>query len=168
MERLYVAQGSKGLLKIGRSNDPMTRKIALDREFARRGQTITRFEFCDEVEYAAGIEWALQLGVAKTCERETGREWFLNGDFDKTFAFAQEKTAERIAIEKYDASPAGKRAAKRREAAIKRWQEECKVRDALAESERQTLLLARQQKSEARKRRKFGPMAMVVNFLVGA
>uniref|UniRef100_A0A6M3M433 Bacteriophage T5 Orf172 DNA-binding domain-containing protein n=1 Tax=viral metagenome TaxID=1070528 RepID=A0A6M3M433_9ZZZZ len=124
MEHLYVAQGVGGLFKIGRSSDPVARAKALQREFAARGDKLEKLTPCESVENAYAIEYALQSWVARTQIRQSGREWFVSGDFDATLKQAQALTAERRKRDAYEQSPRGKAARRRQQARILALQQE--------------------------------------------
>lgn len=124
MEHLYVAQGIGGLFKIGRSSDPTSRAKALQKEFAARGDKLDKLITCDAVVSAIGIEYSLQMWVAKTQTRQSGREWFVGGDFEATLAKAEALTSERRKRDEYEASPRGKAAKRREEARVRELQQQ--------------------------------------------
>jgi hypothetical protein len=168
MEHLYVAQGTGGLLKIGLSMHPQARKVALRCEFAKRGDCLVRFEHCAPVVFARGIEWKLQTEMGLLFPRESGREWFLNGDFETAFALAEKLTAERLVVDAYDKTPAGVRRKKRLAAYVRNQIQENAANAVAVEAARKKRLSEIQARRDTRQRRANGPMAMVVNYLVAA
>lgn len=124
MEHLYVAQGIGGIFKIGRSSDPTSRAKALKKEFVARGDKLEKLIACDAVVSAIGIEYSLQMWVAETQARQSGREWFVGGDFSATLMKAEALTAECRKRDEYEASPRGKAAKRREEARISELQQQ--------------------------------------------
>ena len=124
MEHLYVAQGICGLFKIGRSSDPTSRAKALQKEFVARGDKLEKLIACDAVVSAIGIEYSLQMWVAETQARQSGREWFVGGDFNATLMKAEALTAECRKRDEYEASPRGKAAKLRLESRISELQQQ--------------------------------------------
>ena len=124
MEHLYVAQGIDGLFKIGRSSDPTSRAKALQKEFVARGDKLEKLIACDAVVSAIGVEYSLQMWVAETQARQSGREWFVGGDFNATLMKAEALTAECRKRDEYEASPRGKAAKLRLESRISELQQQ--------------------------------------------
>lgn len=89
---VYVAIGKGGLLKVGRTISPFTRKSALAADFKRFGDLLDRFRSFDVIEACYSAESDLIRSVAATHKQYSGREWFESGDFDAAVALAERAT----------------------------------------------------------------------------
>ena len=165
MEHLYVAQGQGGLLKIGKSANPKLRKYSLAKEFKKRGDKLVRMVPCEAVNSAFGIEWTLQRLTAERHPRQSGREWFVGGDFDIALGVAQALTTKQALKEAYEASPKGIAAAAKLDAEMAQRRAEHQEYRAAAEAWRAAHKAAAAQRAAFRKRRKYGPMALIVAVL---
>lgn len=88
MEHLYVAQGARGLLKVGRTQDPYARRASLLTSFKAKGDQLVHFQLCPPVKDAL---YAEALLICRTRDRllsHSGREWFVGGDFNESFSQA--------------------------------------------------------------------------------
>ena len=165
MDHLYVAEGHGGLLKIGHSTNPTVREISLRKEFIKRGDRITRFIACSPVEAATGIEWTLQECMSKLSPRQSGREWFVKGDFETALETARLLTDEQAQKEALARTPKG-RAEQAKYAA-----KTAKCRIDAAESNRNSRInraafrAAVQQRRAERECRTVGAFAAMVGFL---
>lgn len=165
MEHLYVAQGIGGLFKIGRSSDPTSRAKALQKEFAARGDKLDKLIACDAVVSATGIEYSLQMWVAKTQTRQSGREWFVGGDFNATLMRAEALTAERRKRDEYEDSPRGKAAKRREEARVLELQQQWAAAKVAQLTRRAQYKARTEQRRKAKEQRVNGAMNAMVAHL---
>ena len=73
---LYVAQGEKGLLKVGRTIKPKMRERSLGFEFKHFGDTLRRFACTEEMEFVTQSESAAIILAERRYQKAHGREWF--------------------------------------------------------------------------------------------
>lgn len=92
MDRLYVAQGTNGLIKVGVTKCIKRRLPALRQSFRIYGSELLKIECCEEIENARGAEYSLIFKCCEKFELYAGREWFVNAPFDEVFVFATEAT----------------------------------------------------------------------------
>ena len=88
MERVYVAQGTNGLIKVGLTKCIKRRLPGLKQSFRLFGSEFLRVECCEEIKNARGAEYVLITDCSEKFEPYAGREWFVNGPFDEVLAMA--------------------------------------------------------------------------------
>jgi len=83
MPYLYVAEGERGLIKIGMTTNPAAREKSLRQEFARRGEKMVRMVPCTgDIPNARGPEWYVARLLSEMATPAKGREWFTGVPFD--------------------------------------------------------------------------------------
>lgn len=92
MEHIYVAAGRAGLLKVGKTADPLARRRGLCKEFKARGDVLEKFHACGALPNANGAELSLIDSVSARCRKAFGREWFRDGSFPLAVRAAEELT----------------------------------------------------------------------------
>jgi hypothetical protein len=88
----YVAQGENGLLKVGCTSNFPQRYYQLRAAFRAKGDALVRHHVCDRIEAARSVEMGLISACRKRYAQHSGREWFVDGDFDSIVALAISKT----------------------------------------------------------------------------
>lgn len=89
-EFIYVAEGWRGLMKVGRTKNPDGRRAGLAKEFMRRGEALVRFHACELCGSAYAAEIALIEAVSRRVEKASGREWFRHGNYGHAVTAALE------------------------------------------------------------------------------
>lgn len=90
METIYVAQARCGLLKIGRTKNPVKRLQGLRKEFKRKGAELVRFAPCEPTTNGYAAENMLLTLFGERLPLHSGREWFYGGLFENAARAAQE------------------------------------------------------------------------------
>jgi hypothetical protein len=100
MEFLYVAVGSEGLVKVGRTKSPISRVPQLQTQFRKRGEEMVWMVFSRPVRTAIRLEaLAISSLAAFEEEREPGREWFRDTDPISALRFIRRITNEQREID---------------------------------------------------------------------
>lgn len=91
-QSLYVAYGTGGLLKVGRSGNPSKRCEELRRMFIGKGSSLVMFESFDAIGNARAAEALLIGSAAGRLSPHSGEEWFYCREFDNAVRAAREIT----------------------------------------------------------------------------
>jgi hypothetical protein len=95
MERIYIAQGERGLFKVGKTANFDNRLILLRKQFRERGDSIARHHAFAEIDWAHPAESRLIRSVADLAqERRDGKEWFAGVEFEAALALGHKHTSD--------------------------------------------------------------------------
>jgi hypothetical protein len=95
----YVAAGANGLIKVGLTSNPATRREKLKQLFREKGDALSAFAHFGPAPEAYDIEDALIRHCCEICDdRHSGHEWFVGGDFAALTVFAQAEIERRASL----------------------------------------------------------------------
>ena len=92
-ECLYVAIGSCGLLKVGRTSNTHARKRSLRMIFSEKSDVLFKFKSCEKMHIANEAEKELLEHMRKIATIHSGKEWFTGASFDDAYSMALEITS---------------------------------------------------------------------------
>lgn len=166
MEQIYVAQGSGGLLKVGRTSNLPKRLAQLRREFIRKGDCLVRAEACDPVLDGFVPELQLITVLTRHCKQHSGREWFIDATFENAFRAAMEicddARPKQIAQKEYEATPRGKAAATRFRNEMAKMRAQRQKAEEASKARKAAYTEASSRKKLEKQRRVLGPMEVVI------